>query len=158
MLAKLTWAQQDSRSLQRDSGESDQLLLWGWRILLGSPASQLGLRHPPSSPSSLSPLLREPHHQVRSGFNPWGCCELNAIGQWGVPLSQRGETEAGASGGLPNAQDPGPLPTGYTLGTAQPQRVPLTSPNCDFLECHNHFGLRDMRKTQQPLAPHVTKC
>lgn len=34
----------------------------------------------------------------------------------------------------------GPLPTGYKLGTAPPQRVPLTSPNCDFLEYYNHFG------------------
>lgn len=77
MVAKLTWAQQDSRSLQRVSGESDDLSQAGGSFQVAlvklGPSSPPHLRILPESPQ-MEILSQEPHSQVKSGFHHRGYC------------------------------------------------------------------------------------
>lgn len=99
-----------------------------WRLLPGSAGPKFDPSSPPiSSRPTETPqmeiLLQEPHSQVKSGFDHWGYSATSGATLPSATLYE-GRNRGWGQRIDSDTQEPGPLSTGYTLGTAQCQGTP----------------------------------
>lgn len=128
MVVKLPWAQQESRSLQRDWEDSDAIA--GRRLF---PGPKLDL----TSPSIPNPLIwkfscESPTSQMKSGFHPRASAGSlpQAAGACPPPSRLRGEkTEARLSWNILMPREPG-----HQVGHCPTPGMPLASSHCGLLE------------------------